>query len=300
MAGPGKTVNRGAGRWYSLRANLEALLALTLIGLAVWAISSADAGTSAGPPPTRIDRSPGKIVPDPGLDPPRSRRHGRPPHRPRPALDRQALPDLRHRRLLRPAARRRTRRLRSLPHPGLRPLQRPRRRPRPGRRRHHLRRHLGADHPPRALGRAESGTPRPALPLGRLRRRRRARLRQPPAPLLEPRPGTRIQAGRMGRSLRGRPDEGGEAESPPAAKPTRSPAGGKPKPPRQRAPRVASPRSRPAASRRDRPTRPRYRAGWCEPCPHFSSPSPSAQPWPPAEKPTTRRRSPAWKARRPT
>ncbi len=51
----------------------------------------------------------------------------------RPALDRQALPDLHHRRLLRPAAERRTRRLQQLPRQGLRPLQRPRGRRRPAR-----------------------------------------------------------------------------------------------------------------------------------------------------------------------
>ena len=46
--------------------------------------------------------------------------------------------------------------------------------------------------------------PRAALPLGRLRRRRRPRLRQPPPPLLEPRPGADVPARRMGRSLPGR------------------------------------------------------------------------------------------------
>ncbi len=66
--------------------------------------------------------------PDPGRDPARRRRHGRPPHRARPALDRPALPDLRHRRLLRAAAQRRTRRLQHVPRQRLRPLQRPRRR----------------------------------------------------------------------------------------------------------------------------------------------------------------------------
>jgi hypothetical protein len=84
MAVPGKTFNRGAGRWYSLRANLEALLALTLIGLAIWAIAFADAGTSAGPPPTRIDRSPGKIVPIPAAI----------PHEAGDMIDRRLIPDL--------------------------------------------------------------------------------------------------------------------------------------------------------------------------------------------------------------
>ena len=69
----------------------------------------------------RADRRPGsstrpaKIVPLPGLDPPRRRRHGRQAHRRRPALDRRPLPDLRHRRLLRAAAQRRTRRLQPVP-----------------------------------------------------------------------------------------------------------------------------------------------------------------------------------------
>ena len=44
-----------------------------------------------------------------------------------------------------------------------------------------------------------------ALPLGRLRRRRRPRLRQPPPPLLEPRRRPPVPARRMGRSLPGRP-----------------------------------------------------------------------------------------------
>ena len=63
---------------------------------------------------------------------------------------------------------------------------------------------LGADHPPRPLGRAGPEQADAALPLGRLRRRRRPRLRQPPPPLLEPRPGGPVPARRMGRSLPGR------------------------------------------------------------------------------------------------
>jgi hypothetical protein len=49
----------------------------------------------------------------------------------------------------------------------------------PARRRREMRRRLGGDHPPRPLGRAAAGQTRPALPLGRLRRRRRPRLRPP-------------------------------------------------------------------------------------------------------------------------
>ena len=68
--------------------------------------------------------------------------------------------------------------------------------------------------------------PRAALPLGRLRRRRRPRLRQPPAPLLEPRPGAPVPARRMGRSLPGRAPAN-RAERPATAKPP------PPKPPRR-------------------------------------------------------------------
>jgi hypothetical protein len=80
MAGLRNTVNRGAGRWYSLRANLEALAALTFVGLAIWAIAFA----SAGPDTTRIVHSPGKIVPIPASI----------PHEAGDMVDRRILPDL--------------------------------------------------------------------------------------------------------------------------------------------------------------------------------------------------------------
>jgi hypothetical protein len=80
MAGLGKTVNRGAGRWYSLRANLEALAALAFLVLAVWGI----AGAGAGPQTTRIVYAQGKIVPIPASI----------PHEPGDMVDRRIVPDL--------------------------------------------------------------------------------------------------------------------------------------------------------------------------------------------------------------
>jgi hypothetical protein len=73
-------LNRGAGRWYSLRANLEALAVLTLLGIGIWALSSA----SAGPVSTRIANGPGKIVPIPAAI----------PHEPGDMVDRRIVPDL--------------------------------------------------------------------------------------------------------------------------------------------------------------------------------------------------------------
>ena len=64
------------------------------------------------PPLTRACLRRRQDRPDPGLDPARSGRHGRQADPAGPALDRPALPDLRHRRLLGAAARRRARRLR--------------------------------------------------------------------------------------------------------------------------------------------------------------------------------------------
>ena len=49
------------------------------------------------------------------------------------------------------------------------------------------------DHPARPLGRAAPELPAAAVPLGRLRRRRRPRLRQPPPPLLDARAGAAVQ-----------------------------------------------------------------------------------------------------------
>jgi hypothetical protein len=76
----GNTVNRGADRWYARRANLEALAALALVAIGVWAMSSA----SAGPDKTRIDYSKGKIVPIPASI----------PHEAGDMVDRRIVPDL--------------------------------------------------------------------------------------------------------------------------------------------------------------------------------------------------------------
>ena len=125
------------------------------------------ASAAVGGAPSRPGSStrPGKIVPIPASIPHEDGDMVDQRHRPQPALDRPALPDLRHRRLLGPAAKRRTRRLRRLPRQRLRPLQR--------RRRRHRRRSAASpkcdaawarDHPPRALGRAdaEQSAPRPS------------------------------------------------------------------------------------------------------------------------------------------
>ena len=202
----------------------------------------------ADPAPTRIVYAPGKIVPIPASI----------PHEEGDMVDRRilpdlrwiaaALPDLRHRRLLGPAARRRTRRLQPLPRPRLRPLQRPRRRHRPGRTRaRNCDSQLGRRSPRLALwAEPVQNQPRPALPLGRLRRRRRPRLRQPPAPLLEPRRRRPVPARRMGRSLPRRRLDRPARKAPPQAPPSRA----APKaPPGPAARPAASPRSRPAASR---------------------------------------------------
>lgn len=65
MSGLGHIVNRGAGRWYSLRANVEALAALALLAIAVWLLASA----SAGPDSTRTVYAKGRIVPIPASIP---------------------------------------------------------------------------------------------------------------------------------------------------------------------------------------------------------------------------------------
>ena len=173
-----------------------------------------------------------------------------------------------------------------------------------------MRRQLGRDHPPRPLGRAGPEQTAAALPLGRLRRRRRPRLRPPPPPLLEPRDRADVPARRMGRSLPGRP----ATETEPVA-PKKPPSRArKPRPARP----AASPRCRPAASRPGSATE-RARATF----PVISDPE-SDTPWsvhrmrgcvpgsrlrlaclgagrsPAAAAGTTRRRSPAWKAPRPT
>ncbi|HWB70208.1 MAG TPA: hypothetical protein VG518_09555 [Solirubrobacterales bacterium] len=77
----GKSSNRDVGRWYARRANLEALAALALLVLAVWAAGFA----SAGPSTTQTVYAPGKIVPIPASV----------PHEPGDMVDRRIVPDLR-------------------------------------------------------------------------------------------------------------------------------------------------------------------------------------------------------------
>lgn len=86
MPATSHTINRGAGRWYARRANLEALAALILVGLAVWAVTRASAGPDPeGPPqPTKLVYATGKIVPIPASI----------PHEPGDMVDRRILPDL--------------------------------------------------------------------------------------------------------------------------------------------------------------------------------------------------------------
>ena len=221
--------------------------AARLRGLLAW--PRARAGAAAAPTPTRLSYAARRDRPDPGLGPARRRRHGRPPDRPRPALDRAALPDLRHRRLLRarcPTANTSaaTAATSSTPttYNGLAvdivPLDW----------RGQLRLDLARRSPgsPTGPSRAQNH-PRPPVPLGRLRRRRRPRLRQPPAPLLEPRPGAAVPARRMGRSLPGQlPGRGPAARrrsagARPRRAPTAPPAGSR---------RSARAASRPAATER--------------------------------------------------
>ena len=150
---------------------------------------------------------PGEIVPIPASIPHEEGDMVDTPHRPRPALDRRTLPDLRHRRLLRPAAQRRTRRLRRSCHVAT-----------PTTTTASPSTSCPSTAPSRKCDAAWNGITRlaewaeplqnqpvAALPLGRLRRRRRPRLRPPPPPLLEPRPGRPVRARRMGRSLPCRP-----------------------------------------------------------------------------------------------
>jgi hypothetical protein len=73
----------GTPRAYALRANLEAVFALTMVALGAWAVASADAGPSAAPS-TRIVRAAGKIVPIPASI----------PHEAGDMVDRRILPDL--------------------------------------------------------------------------------------------------------------------------------------------------------------------------------------------------------------
>ena len=76
----GQTFSREPGRWYSLRANLEAFAALALLGIAIWAISSAN----AGPTSTQITYGAGKIVPIPASI----------PHEDGDMVNRRIVPDL--------------------------------------------------------------------------------------------------------------------------------------------------------------------------------------------------------------
>ncbi len=118
------------------------------------------------------------------------------------------------------------RRLRRLPHQGLRPSLRARRRHRAHLLQQPLRRQLAADHPPRALGGAAPEPAGPALPLDRLRRRRGPRLRQPPPSLLEPRGGARVTGSSPGsRSLTAGTTRNPARQQPPEA-PHRGPGGG--------------------------------------------------------------------------
>ncbi len=95
-----------------------------------------------------------------------------------------------------------------------------------------MRPELAADHAARALGRAPPEPSAGAVPLGRLQRRRRPRLRQPSPPLLEPRPGPRVQARRVGRSLPRRPKS--TTQPPPPPPPTSPPEPTEPiEPPRK-------------------------------------------------------------------
>jgi hypothetical protein len=80
MGGVDEKLDSGAGRRGSLRAKPVAFAALALAGLAVWA----PAGASAGPPPTRIVYGQGKIVPIPASV----------PHEAGDMIDRRLIPDL--------------------------------------------------------------------------------------------------------------------------------------------------------------------------------------------------------------
>ena len=151
------------------------------------------------------------------------------------------------------------------------------------------------DHPPRPLGGAAPEPAAAAVPVGRVRRRCRPRLRQPSAPLLVPRPGAAVTARRMGRSLPGRlPGRG------PAARRTAARASGRaPAAPRRD---LDGPLGRPLASRRLRhAAAPRMRLA---DAPTRSSALAPDRARPRAARPAARamrgRPSPASKARRPT
>jgi hypothetical protein len=86
LSRPGNILNRDAGRWYALRANLEALAFLILLAIAVWAVTMASAGPgpSTLPDTTRLIYAPGKIVPLPQSV----------PHEAGDMVDRRIVPDL--------------------------------------------------------------------------------------------------------------------------------------------------------------------------------------------------------------
>jgi hypothetical protein len=77
----GQRTDHGTGRSYALRANLEAFLALIVVGLAAWAVSQA----GAAPGTARTVYATGKIVPIPASI----------PHEEGDMVDRRILPDLR-------------------------------------------------------------------------------------------------------------------------------------------------------------------------------------------------------------
>jgi hypothetical protein len=82
MTRPGRPTNGGAKRSQAPRANLEALIALIMVGLAAWASSQTQAATTVT---TRTVYATGKIVPIPASI----------PHEEGDMVDRRILPDLR-------------------------------------------------------------------------------------------------------------------------------------------------------------------------------------------------------------
>ncbi len=80
MSRQGHSQAQSGLRRYALRANLEALFALALIGLAAWTVATASAGSAT----TRLIFTPGKIVPVPASV----------PHEAGDMVDRRIVPDL--------------------------------------------------------------------------------------------------------------------------------------------------------------------------------------------------------------
>jgi hypothetical protein len=81
MTRRGQRANHGEKRSFALRANLEAVFVLMLVGLAAWGVSQAD----ASPVTTRTVYATGRIVPIPASI----------PHEEGDMVDRRILPDLR-------------------------------------------------------------------------------------------------------------------------------------------------------------------------------------------------------------